>query len=728
MRPSERIVRARGFVRLGRCSLFIRGMSGSNKMMNVEKSTSTCARRGCDDRHTPRSIVETCGGVVVSSVAFFLAFCLRRFPFSRGAPGATCASANPRGGRAAATAASLRCGWLRPRCGGPLSTSYSPRRSAGNEVPRRLYGKHQTDGKMSGPNPGAEVSAGSQGEPPLRNLKDELDHVHSSYVTALSNLSDPLSSTRSPRRSGAAGASGGSPHNSLAAYKADAEQARVVDNLKTQLLQKAHTSTSLQEQLSNQKVQEQNLRNRLVIEETSRKQLALDLDNAKARVTTLRSKVAEKSKQEVETLSRIHSLKLAQKRLENQLREKQYAEKRSANQLETYKKRALKIERELVDLQFEQKGKAQRIKELQDGNARLQSDLETKTQQLIQETHSFEAQIKGLEGSIARKTAELNSAQSNLEAAEASVKELTETAWDNMQKAEREKNELEAKVQEGEARLRVLDTRLEEATARNQQLAKAVEAAEARCDVLAKKLQASEDSERTLNGSILAMQTQIQLLEGRVARVDDENNALQEALDTKRDELLVMEGKLENTQAAFDDLAKSVRLSEAQKDKYDRQIGEAKVALEEAQAQVDSLQVLVKDLEAQVFDRTAVQNQLSADLNSAETRARMLEDQMLLSQQTERELNRIVEERSKENEKLDQQLKSVEAELINVRRRHKLEAIELQNQIRQEQQTVANVRVVRLLVCSHHVFLLFFFLFFFVNNFVSLARRRDHVF
>ena len=246
-------------------------------------------------------------------------------------------------------------------------------------------------------------------------------------------------------------------------------------------------------------------------------------------------------------------------------------------------------------------------------------------------------------------------------------------------------------MHEGEARLRVLETRLEEATARNQQLAKAVEGAEARCDVLAKKLQASEDSERTLNGSILAMQTQIQLLEGRVARVDDENNALQEALDNKRDELLVSEGKLENTQAAYDELAKSVRLSEAQKDKYDRQIGEARAELEEAQAQVDSLQVLVKDLEAQVFDRTAVQNQLSADLSSAETRAQMLEDQMLVSQQTERELNRIVEERSAENQKLDQQLKSVEAELINVRRRHKLEAVDLQNQIRQEQQNVANV-------------------------------------
>ena len=87
-------------------------------------------------------------------------------------------------------------------------------------------------------------------------------------------------------------------------------------------------------------------------------------------------------------------------------------------------------------------------------------------------------------------------------------------------------------------------------------------------------------------------------------------------------------------------------MSEAQKDKYDRQIAEARVELEEAQAQVDSLQVLVKDLEAQVFDRTAVQNQLAADLSSAETRAQMLSDQMLLSQQTERELNRIVEERT----------------------------------------------------------------------------------
>ncbi len=38
----------------------------------------------------------------------------------------------------------------------------------------------------------------------------------------------------------------------------------------------------------------------------------------------------------------------------------------------------------------------------------------------------------------------------------------------------------------------------------------------------------------------------------------------------------------------------------------------------------------------------------------------MLADQMLLSQQTEGELNRIVEERAVENQKLDQQLKSVE--------------------------------------------------------------------
>ena len=187
---------------------------------------------------------------------------------------------------------------------------------------------------------------------------------------------------------------------------------------------------------------------------------------------------------------------------------------------------------------------------MQDANARLQNDLELKTQQLIQETHAFDAQIKGLEGSLARKGAELASAMQNLEAAEGSVKELTDTAWANLQAAEREKNELDARVAEGEARLRVLESRLDEATARNQQLAKVVEAAEARCDVLAKKLQASEDSERTLNGSILAMQTQIQLLEGRVARVDDENNALQEALDGKRDELRVAEGKLENTQSA----------------------------------------------------------------------------------------------------------------------------------------------------------------------------------
>ena len=101
--------------------------------------------------------------------------------------------------------------------------------------------------------------------------------------------------------------------------------------------------------------------------------------------------------------------------------------------------------------------------------------------------------------------------------------------------------------------------------------------------------------------------------------------------------------------------------------------------------------MLVKDLEAQVFDRTAVQNKLAADLNSAETRAQMLDDQLMLSQQTERELNRIVEERTTENQKLDQQVKAVEAELINARRRHKLEAIDLQNQIRQEQQTVNNV-------------------------------------
>ncbi len=86
-----------------------------------------------------------------------------------------------------------------------------------------------------------------------------------------------------------------------------------------------------------------------------------------------------------------------------------------------------------MELQFDHKGKAQRVKELQDANARLQSDLETKTQQLVQETHAFDAQVKGLEGGLARKTAELHSAQQNLEAAEASVKDLTETAWANMQ-------------------------------------------------------------------------------------------------------------------------------------------------------------------------------------------------------------------------------------------------------------------------------------------------------
>ena len=91
----------------------------------------------------------------------------------------------------------------------------------------------------------------------------------------------------------------------------------------------------------------------------------------------------------------------------------------------------------------------QRIKELQDGNARLQSDLDSKTQQLIQETHAFDAQIKGLEGTIARKTAELSAAQTNLEAAENSVKELTETAWANVAAAEQEKNELEGKIAEG---------------------------------------------------------------------------------------------------------------------------------------------------------------------------------------------------------------------------------------------------------------------------------------
>ena len=214
----------------------------------------------------------------------------------------------------------------------------------------------------------------------LQGLSEDLDQVHSSYLTALSNLADPLASTRSPARS----AAGASPHNSLAAYRAEAEQNRVVGTLKAQLLEKAHASTSLQEQLSAQKVQEQNLRNRLVIEETSRKQLSLDLENAKARVSSLRTKVAEKGKAEVDNLSKIHGLQLAQKRLETQLREKQYAEKRAANQLETYKNRALKIERELVELQFEQKGKAQRVKELQDANSRLQSDLETKTQQLVQ--------------------------------------------------------------------------------------------------------------------------------------------------------------------------------------------------------------------------------------------------------------------------------------------------------------------------------------------------------
>ena len=90
--------------------------------------------------------------------------------------------------------------------------------------------------------------------------------------------------------------------------------------------------------------------------------------------------------------------------------------------------------------------------------------------------------------------------------------------------------------------------------------AQAVEAAEARCDVLAKQLQASEDNERKLSGAILATKTQIKTLEQRVGQLDEENAALTEALDAKRDELLVMEGKLENTQAAYDDLAKNVRL------------------------------------------------------------------------------------------------------------------------------------------------------------------------
>jgi hypothetical protein len=181
----------------------------------------------------------------------------------------------------------------------------------------------------------AERPAGS--ESPLHALTEELDQVHSSYVTALSNLSDPLAGTRSSSAAGAAGGGAGanSPHTSLAAYRAEAEQARVVDTLKKQLMTNAHATTSLQEQLSSQKVAEQNLRNRLVIEETARKQLSLDLENAKARVTALRAKVGDKGKQEVDHLSKIHGLQLAQKRLETQLREKEFAEKRAAGQLDT---------------------------------------------------------------------------------------------------------------------------------------------------------------------------------------------------------------------------------------------------------------------------------------------------------------------------------------------------------------------------------------------------------
>jgi hypothetical protein len=138
----------------------------------------------------------------------------------------------------------------------------------------------------------------------LKGLNDELGQVHDGYASALSNVTDPLTGSTPGRRNtgnGAAGAgaagSAGNPHTSLAAYRAEAEQARVVDTLKTQLQAKSSASANLQEQLSTQKSQEQQLRNRLVLEENSRKQLVLDLENAKARVTTLRAKVADKSRQ-----------------------------------------------------------------------------------------------------------------------------------------------------------------------------------------------------------------------------------------------------------------------------------------------------------------------------------------------------------------------------------------------------------------------------------------------
>ena len=142
-----------------------------------------------------------------------------------------------------------------------------------------------------------DAPAGAAGTPsanpnPLETLTNELDQVHSSYVTALSNLSDPLGQPAAGRNAGQGSSSGtSSPHTSLAAYRAEAEQARVVDTLKSQLLDKANASSALQQRLSSQKVAEQNLRNRLAIEESSRKQLLLDLDNAKARVATLRQKV-----------------------------------------------------------------------------------------------------------------------------------------------------------------------------------------------------------------------------------------------------------------------------------------------------------------------------------------------------------------------------------------------------------------------------------------------------